>query len=98
MNSPKPGTKPAGHPPPSCETINLVEPAEARGRNGWFTPTEVAVQRSESDGSIRLSVRSSRPYSDMPPIYMSLCRENAEALQRALARQIGALHAAEVTS
>ena len=98
MNPPKPGSEPAGQPPPSCETINLVGPAEARGRNGWFTPMEVAVQRSESDGSIRLSVRSSRPHSDMPPIYMSLCREDAEAVHQALARQIAALHAAEVTS
>ena len=97
MNSAKSGTEPAGQPPPPCETISVVGPAEARGRNGWFAPTEVAVQRSESDAAICLSVRSSRPYSDMPPIYMSLCRDDAEALRRALARQIAALQPAGVT-
>jgi len=85
-------------PTATCESVQLSPGCEARGRNGWFTPTEVAVQRSESDGAVRLSVRSTRAYSDMPPIWLSLCRDDAEALHRALGRQVAALHAAGVTT
>ncbi len=85
-------------PTPAVESVPLAGGAEARGRNGWFTPTEVSVQRSNGDGTVSLSVRSSRAYSDMPPVWLSLCREDAEAVHQALARQIAALHAAEVTS
>lgn len=73
------------------ETIPVTGQAEARGRNGWFAPTQVAVQRSEADAAIWLSVRSSRAYTDMPPIWLSLCRDDAEALHRALGRQLSAL-------
>ena len=78
-------------PPPMCETLRLGDGGQARGRNGSFTPSELAVQRSEADGTIRLSVRSQRAYGDLPPILLSLCRHDAESLHRALAGQIAAL-------
>lgn len=75
----------------TCESVQLSPGAEARGRNGWFTPSELGVGRREAEGTIDMSVRSSRPYSDMPPIWLSLCRDDAEALHRALGRQLAAL-------
>jgi len=49
------------------------------------------VQRAETDDAVSVSVRSTRAYSDMPPIYMNLCRDDAEALHRALGRQLAAI-------
>jgi hypothetical protein len=65
--------------------------AEARGRNGWFRPAEVTVQRAEAEGTIRLTVRSSRAYVDVPPIYLSITLADARSLHRALRRQIAAV-------
>jgi len=87
----------ADSPTPTCETIRVAGPAEARGRNGSFTPAELAVQRSEVANTIRLSVRSSRAYGDLPPILVSLSRDDAESVHRALGRQIVALDSAEVS-
>ena len=78
-------------PTPKCETIRLEGGGEARGRNGSFTPSEMGVQRSETDGIIRLSVQSSRRYTDLPPICFSLSLSDAESLRRALGRQIATI-------
>jgi predicted RNA-binding Zn-ribbon protein involved in translation (DUF1610 family) len=75
-------------PTAACESVELSPGAEARGRNGWFTPSELTVQRSEPDAAVWVSVRSSRAYADMPPIWLSLCRDDAVALHRALGRQL----------
>ena len=97
MNCPECGVEPApltgaeASQASTCETLQVTGTAEARGRNGWFSPSEVAVQRSDSDGTISLSVRSSRAYSEMPPIWLNLCREDAKALHRALGRQVASL-------
>ena len=80
-------------PTPTCETIAVGGQAEARGRNGQFTPSELAVQRSEAANTIRLSVRSQRAYGDLPPVQLSLCRDDAISVHRALGRQIAALEA-----
>lgn len=91
MNASKLDAAAEGSPPPPCETITVVGPAEARGRNGWFTPAEIGVQRSEADAAVWLSVRSSRPFVDMPPVWLSLCLADAESLHRALGRQLATL-------
>lgn len=79
-------------PPPTHESIEITDPdAEARGRNGWFRPAEIAVQRFESDTTIRISVRSSRAYTDMPPIHICIGVEDARRLMGMLGRQVTAL-------
>jgi hypothetical protein len=79
-------------PTPLCERVELHgESSEARGRNGWFTPAEVSVMRSEADGSVSISVRSRRPFGDMPPIFMRLAIGDARLLHGALGRQLTAL-------
>jgi hypothetical protein len=79
-------------PTPLCERVSLQgESSEARGRNGWFRPAEATVQRSEADHTIRLSVRSRRPYGDMPPIWLSLSVGDARLLHQALGRQLAVL-------
>lgn len=59
------------------------EPREARGRNGWFTPSEIDVRPDSTDG-VRISVRSTRQYGDMPPIFLRISAADARALARAL--------------
>jgi len=78
-------------PTATCESVQLSPGGEARGRNGWFTPSELTVQRAETDDAVSVSLRSSRPYADMPPIWLSVGRDDAEALHRALGRQLTAL-------
>jgi hypothetical protein len=78
-------------PTPTHETIRVEGQGEARGRNGWFRPAEVSVMRSEADGSVSISVRSRRPYGDMPPIFMRLAIGDARSLHGALGRQLVAL-------
>lgn len=78
-------------PTPCCETMRLAEPSTARGRNGGFRPTEIAVRRNESQGTIYISVRSSREYADLPPIFVNLSGGDTEALLRIVERQMVAL-------
>jgi hypothetical protein len=47
--------------------------------------------RSEADGSVSISVRSRRPFGDMPPIWISLTVGDARSLHQALGRQLVAL-------
>ena len=78
-------------PTPTHETIRVEGQGEARGRNGWFRPAEVSVMRSEADGSVSISVRSRRPFGDMPPIWLSLPVRDARLLHQALGRQLAVL-------
>lgn len=78
---------------PIHEAVSITCDCEARGRNGWFTPSEMSVQRCEEDQAISLSVRSSRPYRDMPPVYLALGLADARSLHAALGRQIADLEA-----
>ena len=82
---------------PTISTVETVEiggpEAEARGRNGWFRPASVSVQRFEAGGTITIAARSARPFGDMPPIYMSVPLEDARLVHDALGRQIAALDA-----
>jgi hypothetical protein len=75
-------------PTPTHETIRVEGQGEARGRNGWFRPAEVSVMRSEADGSVSISVRSLRPFGDMPPVWLSLPVVDARLLHQALGRQL----------
>ena len=85
---------------PTASTISTVETveiggpdAQARGRNGWFRPRQVCVQRGIADRSIVVTVQSSRPPGDVSPIYMSLPLSDARRAHEALGRQIAALGA-----
>lgn len=78
----------------SSEDVPIDGFAKARGRNGWFSPTRASVRRSEADGTVTLTVRSSREYADVPPILLSLSRTDALSLARVLERQALALETA----
>ena len=43
---------------------------ECRGRNKWFTLSE-AYSHTISDETASVSMRSKKPFGDMPPIYFS---------------------------
>ncbi len=78
----------------TVETVKIGGPdAEARGRNGWFRPAKVAVQRFGSSRTITIAARSARQFSDMPPIYVSLPLDDARRVHEALGRQVAALEA-----
>jgi len=87
----------SGQTPQTTSTVETVEvtgpDAEARGRNGWFRPQSVSIQRFESGGTITIAARSARQFSDMPPIYMSLPLDDARRIHDALGRQLDALTA-----
>lgn len=79
-------------PTPLCERVKLYgESSEARGRNGWFRPAEASVMRSEAGRSVSISVRSRRPFGDMPPLWLSLPVGDARLLHQALGRQLAVL-------
>jgi len=80
---------------PTTSTVESVQlegiEREARGRNGWFRPQRVTVQRFEADRTVVITAESSRGYGDVAPIYMSLPVPDARRLHEALGRQIDAL-------
>jgi len=82
---------------PTTNTVETVEiggrDAQARGRNGWFRPQRVTLQRCEADRTVVITAESSRPYGDMPPIHLSLPLPDARRVHEALGRQIAALDA-----
>jgi hypothetical protein len=85
--------------PGSTETIEITsQRAEARGRNDWFTPKRVTVRSFRADGSLALSVESSRAPNDWPPIYMVLPLDDARRVHAALGRQIATLDAADAAA
>ena len=79
---------------PSSEELPLDETARARGRNGWFRPTVAGVGRSDAEATVTVTVRSSRPYADLPPVLLTMGRDVALSLARVLERQALALNTA----
>lgn len=80
--------------PPADEDVPLDGSARARGRNGWFRPAQAGVARSDHEGMVTLTVRSSRMYADLPPILLTLTRNDALSLARVLERQALAVQTA----
>jgi len=79
----------------TVESVEITDPdARARGRNNWFHPRHVCVQRCTADRTIVVTVQSSRPPGDVSPIYVSLPLDDARRIREALGRQIAALDAA----
>jgi len=85
---------PTGPTTSTVETVEIGGPdAQARGRNGWFRPRQVCLQRGITDRSIVVSVQSSRAYGDLAPIHLSLPLDDARRIHDALGRQLDALTA-----
>ncbi len=68
---------------------------EARGRNGWFKPSEIRVRTIEAgyttaEGSsvlIEIAVSSQRP-ADLPPIILRIDIDDARDLEAALHSEV----------
>src|SRR5215472_18413398 len=62
-------------------TIYLAHAAEARGRNGLFRPSEIAVSRSphERGPEVEITVSSKR-IAELPPIILRLEEADAHVL------------------
>jgi len=80
--------------PLAAEDVPLDATARARGRNGWFRPMVASVDHSEPEATVTLTVRSGRMYADLPPILLTMGRDDALTLARVLERQALALQTA----
>lgn len=72
--------------------VRITQPlsgdSAARGRNGWFVPRAIAVDRNY-EGELTLEVTSNRTYENVAPIHLRLTDEDAAHLVKSLTTALG---------
>jgi hypothetical protein len=51
--------------------IDMPANLHCRGRNGWFFGDRAVVYSTQTDGQLNVGIKSSRPFLDVPPIFIS---------------------------